>query len=826
MRLERVALGLLLAALLLSPLRLAAQAQGQLFGHVSTAGPDGQPLYLPQAKLVLVDKADPKRRFQTQSDDSGAYSFLDLPGGVYTLTTTLQSYDEKTQDVAVEPGTVQELTVELTLKAVQEQVTVRAETQGIQPEETKPRTVLPGTIYDTAPLVSERFIDALPLVPGVVRGPDGLMKIKGAPSTQTGWLVNSANVTDPVTGAQAINLPVDVIQEIEVLPNPYAADYGKFAGAVTTIETRPSSDRWIFRLNNFLPRPRRRAGHFRGFESVTPRLTVSGPLVKNKLSILQSWEYILSRNPVTSLPPLAQDTEIESFNWFTQLDATFSPTHKLTAVFSLYPEKNRFANLNTFNPQPTTANYRQRGWMVGLKDRAIFTNGSLLESTLSLKRFDVDIFPATPGSVFLLRPERDFGSFFDTQNRITRRFEWLEVYNFAPRQAHGQHWLKVGVNVARDTFRGFHLSQPVEIRRLDDTLAERIEFFGSPLLRRDKSEVTFFLHDKWNVNRRLTFDLGARYDYDSLARQHHLAPRIGFAYVLTSDNRTLLRGGVGLFYDKIPLNAGTFAQLQQRVVTRFAPDGVTILDGPRTFVNLLAPLDNHRSLAFDLEFDRELTKGLVLRLGYLQREGRDDFIVEPFDSLGGVPTLLLAPRGRSRYREVQVTANYRFRAGSYLNLSYVHSQSVGDLNLFQDYFGNFENPILRANERSRLRYDVPDRLVAWGDIEWLWHLHWAPALEVRSGFPFSLLNQEQQFVGARDQGGRFPAFATLDLRLYRHFKVKAFGKERGLTVGVTFFNLLNHFNPRDLQQNLDAFDALGLYNSRGRLLRGKFAIDF
>ncbi|MCH6553281.1 MAG: TonB-dependent receptor [Acidobacteria bacterium] len=821
-----ILLGLLLAAVLLPALLVAAQATGQLSGHVVTVGASGEPLRLPGATLTLVPKNEPSPAFAARSDATGAYRFANVPAGAYTLTVSLEGYETQTQDVLIEAGSPLEITVTLTLQVLRQEVTVTGRAEGIQAGQTSPSTELAGSIYENAPLASERFLDALPLVPGVLRGPDGLIKIKGANSTQTGWLVNSANVADPVTGEQAINLPVDVIQEVEVLANPYGAEYGKFAGAVTTIETKPSSDKWSFKLNNFFPRFRRRNGSLRGVEAATPRVTFSGPLVKEKLAILQSFEYRLSRNPVTSLPELERDTDIESFDSFTQLDASFSPTHKLSTVFSLYPQKNRFATLDTFTPQPATANYRQRGWMAGTQHHYIFTDSSLLVSTFSVKDFDADIFPATPGAAFVLRPEGKSGSFFNTQSRTSRRYELLEVYSFAARQARGQHWLKLGFNFARDGFDGTHRSGAVEVRRGDGTLAERIDFVGGTALGRNKSEFTLFFHDKWNLHRRLTFDLGARYDYDSIVKRHNLAPRVAFAYVLTQDARTLLRGGVGLFYDKVPLNVATFEQLQQRVVTRLAADGVTVLDGPRTFVNRLTKIENPRSLAFNLELDREVARGLLIRFGYTQREGRDEYIVEPFDDVGGLPTLELAARGRSRYREFQLTANYRFREGSFLNVSYVHSESAGDLNTFQDFFGNFENPILRPNERSRLSFDVPDRLVAWGDIELLWGAHWAPVLEVRSGFPFSLLDEEQNFVGARNQGGRFPAWATLDSQFLKRFKFKAFGKQRGILVGLKIFNMLDHFNPRDVQQNLAAFNALGFFNARGRLFRGKFAIDF
>ena len=832
----------------LAPLAGFAQqpaAAGELYGRVQTIGADGQPLALAGARVAVVSKADANVRFETTTDNSGAFQLKGIPAGDYMLSATLANYEELKQDVAVEAGVLQELTLALKLATLREEVVVTGEQEGIRPDQTAPQTEIKSSVYENVPIATDRFMEALPLVPGVVRGPDGLIKLKGATSTQTGWLVNSANVTDPVTGDQAINLPVDVIQEIDVLPNPYSAEYGKFAGAVTHIETKPSTNKWKFNLRNFLPRFRSRGGSIRGVESATPRITVSGPVVKNRVTFLQSFEYRLSRNPVTSLPELERDTDIESFDSFSQLDFTLSPNHNLTAVFTLYPQKNRFANLDTFNPQPVTANYRQRGWMAGFKDRYALSDGALLESTFSVKDFDADIYAAGLGDVFIppphcavfpfpantsltyvLRPDCNFGSFFNRQNRITRRAELLEVFNFRPLQARGQHLAKIGFAVSRDTFRGFHESRTVEVRRADDTLAERIEFIGNPVIGRDKTELSLFFQDKWSPHKRVTFDFGARYDYDTLARDHHLAPRAAFSVLLTRDGRTLLRAGAGLFYDKVPLNVGAFPQLQQRVVTLFADDGVTVTDGPRTYLNLLPSIRNPYSIAFNAELDREVTKNLLFRIGYLQREGRDEYIVEPFADLGGVPTLLLEARGRSRYREFQFLANYRFRESSFLNISYVHSESAGDLNTFQDYFGNYQDPILRANERSRLRHDVPDRFLVWGEVELLYGVFWAPVLEVRSGFPFSQVDAEQNFVGARNQGGRFPTFATLDSQFWRDFRVKAFGKVRTFRAGIRIYNLLDHFNPRDVQENIDAFNSGGFFNARGRLYRGRFSIDF
>jgi hypothetical protein len=55
-------------------------------------------------------------------------------------------------------------------------------------------------------------------------------------------IVNSASVTDPVTGESAINLPIEAVQSVEVLTNPYAPEYGQFTGAVTSVQTRSGSE--------------------------------------------------------------------------------------------------------------------------------------------------------------------------------------------------------------------------------------------------------------------------------------------------------------------------------------------------------------------------------------------------------------------------------------------------------------------------------------------------------------------------------------------------------------------------------------------------------
>src|SRR5262249_27941562 len=146
-------------------------------------------------------------------------------------------------------------------------VTVVADADGLKTSDTTPAVSFNQNKLETLPLVNERFQDAIPLVPGVVRGPDGMLNIKGARASQSGMIVNSANVTDPVSGESAINLPIEAVQSVEVLVNPYAAEYGEFTSGVTSVETRSGTDKFHANATSLFPRPRRRGGSFVGVEA-------------------------------------------------------------------------------------------------------------------------------------------------------------------------------------------------------------------------------------------------------------------------------------------------------------------------------------------------------------------------------------------------------------------------------------------------------------------------------------------------------------------------------------------------------------------------------
>jgi hypothetical protein len=624
------------------------------------------------------------------------------------------------------------------------------------------------------------------------------------------------NVTDPVTGAPAIELPLEAVDTVQVHSNPYSSEFGKFTGAVTTIETRSGSNDLRYLITGTLPRPRWRDGKIYGIGAATPRIAVGGPIKKDKLFFFQSVEYRFVRTNVPSLEALEEhqrDIQRESFDSFSRLDYVLNSNNRLTASFSIFPQKFDYFNLNTFNPSDTTANFHQRGWFLAFNEQATFKSGALLQSSFSVKQFDGDIF-GNSGAPYQITPDRNFGGWFNRQHRESRRYEWLEVFNFAP---HGSHTLKTGVNFSRTSFDGTDRSNPVRIVRADGTTHQLIDFAGAGILERAQNEYSLFVQDKWMVNRRVVLDLGLRYDRDGIGNNNNLAPRVGFALTPAGD-RTVVRGGIGVFYDKIPLNVGSFEQYQSEVVTTFADDGVTAIVGPRLFPNTASEdLENPYSLAWNLQLDHQLTRRLLLRLGYEERSTRRDFVIEPTDT-----ALLLQNNGRSRYRELQAVARFRFQEGRNIYLSYVRSQSRGNLNDFNTYFGNLKHAVIRPDEYGRQPFDTPNRLLFWGEFALPKDFVATPVVDWHSGFPFSLLNQQQDFVGPRNEGGRFPRLFTLDLLVTKGLSIPFRGKKYKGRAGFTIFNITNHWNPRDVQNNLASGQFGTFFNSPERSVRLKF----
>jgi hypothetical protein len=812
---------------------VAAQKTATLTGLIFTVDAQGEQTGWPNARVTLRHPLS-GAAYSTVSDETGEYSFPNLEAGEYEVTVALEGFENEGRKFTLVAGADKRLDFEMRPRGPQSRVNVAAGAQQVDTQ--TPETGQLSEIrvaLKSAILLNDQFHELLPLVPGVLRGSDGLLNIKGARHSQSGTLVNSTSVVDPVTGQQSLSLPLEAVNDIRVLPNPFSAEHGRFAGGVVSIETRSGGDAWKFHITGLWPRVRFRDGHFHGLRAVTPRVTFSGPIARGRLFLFQALDYHFVRTRFNDLPPLHDETTFESFDSFTQLDWNLNATNKLTGSVAIFPQNLLFTNLSTFFTEPATANFRQRGFFVILNERAILSGGGFLDSAFSVKRFDAHPFAATfdPAGLTLF-PEAYSGGWHHRQDRESFAYSGGQTFHLAPAQASGFHFFLLGYLFERATFDGTVSYLPVTLLRPDGSRTQQITYGAPASLQEDRGYFAFFVQDRWQIVPRFTVDLGLRMDHEGLSRDRvNVAPRVAFVFAPTRDNKTAIRAGVGLFFDKLPLALGAFTGHPAQTITDFAADGLTILRGPRTFTHRIATpsgeLRTPYSLAWTLQLDRELASRLLLRLGYEQRETHRDNYLEPVESLlPPLAELQLRDTGRQRYREFQALLRWRAGERSILFFSYVRSSADGDLNTFDTHFGNYPWPVIRPNQRGPLPFEARNRFLFWGTIGLPWKLELFPVMDITGGFPFSALDADWNFVGLRNRAGRFPRLFSLDIQVTRKFSIPVGARRIRTTVGIRVFNITNHFNPRDVQQHTGSPRFGQFFNSVHRKFRMKFDLEF
>jgi hypothetical protein len=807
-----LALGLLTACALGQS---APQLGGTIQGVVFTIEQDHTRSVVPGTKLSL----NGAQHFEAESDSEGTFVFADVPAGAYNITAEAPGLTS-TQKIEVRSGSVSQLEMEMKLQVVAESTMVTASSDPVDAKESSGNNTIGESAVVHMPNRDEHFESLLPLVPGVVRGPNGQINMKGARASQNGSLVNSADVTDPATGATAVNIPIDVVSKVEVLATPYDPEYGKFTGAVSNVETRSGNfNKFRISAQNLIPRARRVDGSIMGIAGFTPRMTFSGPILKDRVAFTESVEYRYERNPVDSLPPLQSYNRSETFNSYTQFDVNISQKQTASASVAIFPQRFDYYGLNTFTPQPSTPDLNERGYQTYLQHRYVTDSGDLLTSQVSFRRFNADLVPNSNAPYDLL-VETTEGGFFNHQNRDTTRTEWEEIFRSHPRHFHGSHDLYAGLDFSHSSYDGRQQFLPVGIVGLAGYPLEQIQFVPTSTFNIDKNETAWFIGDKWTVSNRLSFDLGLRFDRDSISDAINTAPRIGFILGLTKDGRTVLKGGAGFFYDRIPLNVATFTDLPGRIVNTLDPSGQVLTS--TNYSNVISNgLRNPRSEVWNLEVDRQVTSNFLLRVGYQQRNTVYDFFLNPSAS-GATGVLALSGRGNDIYKELQVTGRYRIHRST-LNASYVHSRAFGDLNDFNQFFGNDPQAVIQPNQRGRLNFDAPNRFLAWGEIAAPWKFTFSPVFDLHTGFPYSTINQYREFVGPRNDS-RFPRLVSTDLQVLREIRLPI--KEQRARIGFGVFNVFNRANYRDVQNSLDSQRFGEFFNGISRTFHGKFVLEF
>ena len=766
----------------------ASGAFGRVVATVTTL--DGT-VHMPGVQIDLMAESETTVIATTTTDGRGMVEFPDVPPGRYVIKATRTGFiSASSTPFNVRPDAAARVLLDIKLTFVVPQIEVRAglpsPTNSVQPVSMS--DMLDGHVLDVAPLLGDDFHNLMLLLPGIVRGPDGRLRVKGGQPTQSALQVSSASLNDPSTGDFDLDLPGQSVESVEVLANPFAAEYGRFSSSVTQIHTRRGTNTWEMGPGNLFPRLRSLT-RVRGFE---PRFSIRGPLKENRVFFAEDLQFRYVATPIKSLPG-QPDTTLKSFDSFTRVDAVTSAKHTVGGGLILFPRKITGATMNTFRPPEVTPDFTQSGTSAGLVDRYAIAPDVVLETTVSDRRFEVNV-NTTGRTPMVYAPQTQSGSFFNDQERAVTSDQWVEALSFSHKLGKGEHVFKTGTDLQMSKYNGFSLGRPIEVRRLDGSLAERTVF--GPRSMQDVSGTDFavFAQDRWRVDSRLTIELGFRIDRDPIVEHVNYSPRAGASVSVLPGGRGILRGGFGKFVQATPLNVGAFASFEPFVVSRFLPNG-SPLGAPIAFRNVVDELHTPEAGVGNVEWDQRFGRRTLVKLAFLRRHGSHEHILQP-DPLRGEVHLQSA--GTSNYRELEATTRYLGGERRDITVSYVWARGEADLNNYDQFFGNLRNPILRANEHNLIPTDVRHRLLVRGTIglpgQWLF----APVVELRSGFPWSTVNEFQDFVGPRNRAGRLPPVRTLDFSLARPFR---FRKYR-FRLGVKMYNALGATAERDVQNNV------------------------
>ena len=657
-----------------------------------------------------------------------------------------------------------------------------------------------------------RILQSLPLLPSVVRGGDGQLRIGGTRPHESSLWIDGFDVTDPVTGTTAIDMPNESVKGMAVVRDPISVTFDSVIGSLASIETMPGGDEFNAGFQGFIPRPRlNRQWGLGKIEAFFPRAYASGRV--GRLRYFGSIELNFERVPVPGVTSRAGDpnrgtTGVTSFS---RVDFDSSPRNNITLEGLFAPNAQSNVGLSTLRGTEAAPDVDTSDLFVGFVDRYVVNSRDLLTLRLGMVAHSTTFTSQGRGTA-ILSPAGWRENWFSVVDHDGSRRSVSLTWDRAGISARGTHSLSVSGNLRHRSMTASISHAPIDVEDDDVRLVRRIEF--GPDVHLDTADTIpgVGLRDLWDVSARLQLDLGIRADWSNGAA---VSPRFGLRYLLDESGGTVVKGSIGRFVGRAPLGAFAFAGFPARRDTTFDPQTGAALS-TAVYTPTLGSLVLPRADGIAIDIEHQIRPGLDLQAGVRQRLGsRLPLVTLP---VGG-GSLLLSSDGTSRYRELQVSVRQLWREDLQAFLSYVRSSSKGDSNDFGTLYTSLDAPMLEPNGVGPTPVDVPHRLRGWATVGLPRRIVVSPALEWRTGFPYSIVNVYQHNVGSPNNA-RFPAYFAVDLTVFKTWDLF----ERKLDLGLQFFNATAHANPRDVIPVQGSVQFGELSNDLGLTLGGYMQI--
>jgi hypothetical protein len=575
----------------------AAQSSTGIIKGVLT---DDSGASIPAAFLTVTNAAG-KQQAQSQAD--GSYTFMGLQPGDYTLAVTYPGFGPFSKVVTVGAGGTVTLPIQLAVVAEKQEITVKGEpgpSVSVEPDANVGALVIKGDDLMALPDDPDDLSDALQALAGPGAGPNG-----------------GAIYIDGFSGGQLP--PKESIREIRINSNPFSAEFDRLGFGRIEILTKPGTDKyhgmayfndtdsvWDSRnpfASNKPPYSNRNFGgngggpinHRTSFNFDIQRRDIQNNAITNAFYV----------DPTTFQPLHLTNALVDpSYNLTItpRIDYAISDKNTLTVRFE---ERINSADNQGFGsrslptgysapdfPNELAYNTSSNAQNLMVTETSILTTHLVNETRFQFQRS----WSETPGNfapeISVANEFTSGGNGIGNKYDLTKHFELTNTSTMT----HGAHTLHFGARVRRDSDQnqnpqGFNgtfsflggLQQYITTLQLQQQgyTGAQIEAMGAgpskfsiqagdPYVSMVRRDAAPFIQDDWKVRPNFTLSLGLRYEFQNLIHDNKdWAPRLGFAWAPGSSKngppKTVIRGGAGIFYDRVSFSAYESAFLNNGV---------------------------------------------------------------------------------------------------------------------------------------------------------------------------------------------------------------------------------------------------------------------
>jgi hypothetical protein len=573
---------------------------------------DAQGAVLPGVSIVVRHQESGLFR-ETTSGPDGSFFLSAMTPGVYEITAELSGFKRfQRRDVRLEVGRMTAIDVPLEVGALEESITVTAQASLVDTSSKEIGGYVRAQEINDVPSFNRNFTSYLGMMPGVVAGIStgsfgaDSINVNGQAVQNVNYTFDGSNNNDTFNGgnggAQA-RIPVEAVQEFQLLTSQFDAEFGNASGAVVNAVSKAGTNQFrgsgflffqddvmtsrdYFARRDDLEKPPSRQHQWGG--------TIGGPVIKDRAHFFFSLERILLDNGITINVPSRPEFNRTDFevtrvwNYLGRFDHQINSnnTWGLRWLYETSPQAAQWDD--DWTPTRVESETDVDWTLVGTLSSVI---GSTKVNTFRVSGTREDVTFGNPGwfengRQELLPPMLDYLSFQDQQsNRHSRRLDVAYAADetfawFLPGKG-GDHDLKFGAQYIwaslffqqQGNMNGtfifnhdlpFNAADP---RSYPDRLQIRVP--GASESYMPGHFISGFAQDKWRVNNRLSLSLGVRYDLEILPLEerdnprfassadypvdkNNVSPRIGFSYAMDSQSHSVLRGGFGLFFQRTP----------------------------------------------------------------------------------------------------------------------------------------------------------------------------------------------------------------------------------------------------------------------------------